>query len=87
MYRQILISQRARQYQHILWRDSPSKSLCEYELCTVTYGVSVSPYQAIRVLHQLEVDNGQQYIPPQKIYCLLKPMSMMLSLAPSLFQN
>jgi len=42
MYRQILILHRDRQYQHMLWRDSPLKSLCEYELCTVTYGVSVS---------------------------------------------
>jgi len=27
----------------------------------VTYGVSVSPYQAIRVLHQLERDIGDAY--------------------------
>eukprot|EP00102_Acyrthosiphon_pisum_P014924 XP_008185235.1 PREDICTED: uncharacterized protein LOC103307648 [Acyrthosiphon pisum] len=54
MYRQILISPGDREYQHILWCDSPSKPLCEYELCTVTYGVSSSPYQAIRVLHKLD---------------------------------
>lgn len=61
MYRQIEVSVSDRKYQHILWRDSPSNKLCEYELCTVTYGVTSSPFQAIRVLHQLESDEGHKF--------------------------
>ncbi|XP_060855378.1 uncharacterized protein LOC132933060 [Metopolophium dirhodum] len=61
MYRQIKINTDDCTYQHILWRKSPVDQLEEYELLTVTYGVSVSPYQAIRVLHQLEIDSGSIY--------------------------
>jgi len=61
MYRQIKINTDDCTYQHILWRKSPAEQINEYELLTVTYGVSVSPYQAIRVLHQLETDNGNSY--------------------------
>lgn len=61
MYRQINISPEDRNYQHILWRNSPSDLLQEYALSTVTYGVACSPFQAVRVLHQLEVDEGFKY--------------------------
>lgn len=54
MYRQIEIIPRDRTYQHILWRTSPSDQLYEYKLCTIAYGLSSSPFQAICVLHQLE---------------------------------
>lgn len=61
MYRQILIRPEDRCYQHILWRKDPHESLSEYELNTVTYGVSSSPYLAIRTLHQLAKDHGHEY--------------------------
>lgn len=61
MYRQIKVSSTDCEYQHILWRYNPSESLLEYELSTVTYGVASSPFQAIRVLHQLEDDEGDPY--------------------------
>lgn len=67
MYRQILISPRDRDYQHIPWRNSPSKALCEYDLYTVTYCVTSSPYQANHFLHQLELDEGQKYPAAKKI--------------------
>jgi hypothetical protein len=35
--------------------------LVEYALTTVTYGVASSPYQALRVLHQLERDEGHKF--------------------------
>jgi len=56
MYRQINISSTDRQYQHIFWRNSPSDPLS-----TVTYGVVCSPFQALRVLQQLEMDEGSNY--------------------------
>lgn len=58
MYREILIRPEDRRWQHILWRDTPSDSVCEYELRTVTYGVSSSPFLAIRTLQQLAADHG-----------------------------
>lgn len=61
MYRQINIHSPHCDYQHILWRDDPSKPLVEYALTTVTYGVASSLYQALRVLHQLERDEGHQF--------------------------
>lgn len=61
MYRGILIRPEDRNYQHILWRESPSDPVKEYELATVTYGVSSSPYLAIRTLNQLAVDHGAAY--------------------------
>lgn len=67
MYRQINVVPSECEYQHILWRDDPSKPLMEYSLSTVTYGIASSPFQAIRVLHQLEEDDGYQYPAARKI--------------------
>ncbi|KAE9523284.1 hypothetical protein AGLY_016232, partial [Aphis glycines] len=41
-------------FQHILWRHSPELEIQEYELLTVTYGLSSAPFLAIRVLHALD---------------------------------
>ncbi|CAI6344950.1 unnamed protein product [Macrosiphum euphorbiae] len=61
MYRQIKIHPDDCQYQHIVWRNDVSDPLQDYELTTVTYGVTSSPYQAIRVLHSLEETDGHRY--------------------------
>ncbi|XP_060878440.1 uncharacterized protein LOC132950858 [Metopolophium dirhodum] len=58
MYRQININKEDCQYQHILWRATPLEPLREYELMTITYGLTSSPFQAIRVLHELEQNDG-----------------------------
>lgn len=67
MYRQIRIHLNDRTYQHIVWRNYLSDELQDYELTTVTYGVSASPYQAIRVLLQLEREDGHKFPSAQKI--------------------
>lgn len=61
MYRQILLRPEDQRFQHILWRESPSDPLQEYELKTVTYGVRSSPYLALRTLRQLASDEGEQF--------------------------
>ncbi|KAI5640379.1 pao retrotransposon peptidase domain-containing protein [Phthorimaea operculella] len=61
MYRQILIRPEDRPWQHILWRESPADGVQDFELRTVTYGVTSSPYLAIRTLHQLAADHGAQW--------------------------
>jgi hypothetical protein len=70
MYRQILVIPEHRKYQHILWRSSPEHPVCNYELKTVTYGLSCAPFQAIRTLHQLAKDEGPTY--PRASQVLLK---------------
>lgn len=54
MHRQILVRPEDCAYQHIFWRYSPEHKVQEYELLTVTYGVSAAPYLAIRCLHELD---------------------------------
>ncbi|XP_064214101.1 uncharacterized protein LOC135266772 [Tribolium castaneum] len=53
MYRQILILPEHRKFQKILWRNSPQEPVQEYQLNTVTYGVSSSPFLAICTLGEL----------------------------------
>ena len=49
MYRQILVAPEYRDFQRILWWFS--STVTEYQLNTVTYGVSSSPYLAILSIH------------------------------------
>lgn len=53
MYRQILVDPKYRKYQHIFWRESQFDELLEYQLNTVTYGLSCAPYLALRVLKEI----------------------------------
>ncbi|XP_063900416.1 uncharacterized protein LOC135119984 [Zophobas morio] len=61
MYRQIMLVPQDRQFNHIFWRSKPNLPVQEYELNTVTYGLTSSAYLAQRVLHQLVTDEGAQY--------------------------
>lgn len=61
MYRQILIKQDHRNFQRILWRFSPHDPIQDYKLNTVTYGVSSSPFLALRTLLQLSQDETQNF--------------------------
>lgn len=58
MYRMISVNERDQQYQRIVWRDHPSEDLKCIQLCTVTYGLSSSPYLATRALKELAVSDG-----------------------------
>ncbi|KAG5869215.1 hypothetical protein JTB14_006539 [Gonioctena quinquepunctata] len=57
----ILINPSDRKYQKILWRFSPDEPVKDYTLLTVVYGVSSSPYLALKVLLQLAEDEGKAY--------------------------
>lgn len=61
MYRQVKMHNEDCKYQTILWRKSPEVPICQYELTTVTYGVSSSAYLAMRVVHELAVLNESKY--------------------------
>ncbi|XP_036145841.1 uncharacterized protein LOC118646627 [Monomorium pharaonis] len=60
MYRQILVDRRDIDYQRIVWRganDQPS----DYQLLTVTYGMTCAPFLALRVLRSLIDDDGHRF--------------------------
>ncbi|XP_049316882.1 uncharacterized protein LOC125779647 [Bactrocera dorsalis] len=57
MFRQVEINPLHRKWQRILWRESPVEPLRIFELATVTFGMTSSPYNAIRSLRQCAVDN------------------------------
>lgn len=61
MYRQILIHPDDRDYQRILWRFSPEGPIDEYRLCTVTYGTSAAPFQALRTIRELAMVDGVSF--------------------------
>jgi hypothetical protein len=45
----------------ILWRNHPDDPLQVFRLKTVTYGITCAPYQAIRCLMQLALENEKTY--------------------------
>ncbi|XP_075170134.1 uncharacterized protein LOC142242443 [Haematobia irritans] len=53
MYRQVLIDQRDRRFQYILWRHSNQDEIKTYQLNTVTYGTSAAPFLAVRSLYYI----------------------------------
>ncbi|XP_024886642.1 uncharacterized protein LOC112464084 [Temnothorax curvispinosus] len=61
MYRQILVHEEDRDLQRILWRYHTDEKIREYILNTVTYGLTCSPFQAIRALLQLAEDEKERF--------------------------
>ncbi|XP_055387124.1 uncharacterized protein LOC129615784 [Condylostylus longicornis] len=61
MYRQIRIAPQHADYQRVVWRDSPSQSIRDYKLTTVTFGTKSAPFLATGVLKQLAIDKKVNY--------------------------
>lgn len=61
MFRQVRIRDEDCVYQHILWRQSPEHEVQEFELLTVTYGLTSSPFLSIRCLHELDILEGHKF--------------------------
>ncbi|XP_060531495.1 uncharacterized protein LOC132705081 [Cylas formicarius] len=61
MYRQILVNPLHTDYQRVLWRNTPNEPVKDFRINRVVYGLSCSPYLAIRYLHQLAVEKGHKY--------------------------
>lgn len=66
-YREILIHPDDSCFQMILFRPTPHKNAEDYELQTVTFGVSCAPYFALRTLLQLAGDEENKYHMETKI--------------------
>ncbi|XP_054276497.1 uncharacterized protein LOC128995504 [Macrosteles quadrilineatus] len=67
MYRWIQVHPDDQKYQLILWRDPKTQEISTYKLTTVTYGLSSSPFHAIRTLHQLADDEGGSFPAAAKV--------------------
>lgn len=61
MYQQILVDYRDINYQHILWKGDPSDGPVDYQLLTVTYGMSCAPFLALRVIKCLVANEGLSF--------------------------
>lgn len=61
MYRQVLVHPDDRDFQRIVWRFSPSDSIGEYRLNTLTYGQASAPFLAIHCVRQLAGDGAAQF--------------------------
>lgn len=60
MYRQILVDQKDIDYQRILWQGDTDCPI-DYQLLTVTYGMTCARYLALRVLKSLIDDEGHRF--------------------------
>lgn len=61
MYRQIEVRDTDRMYQKILWRFSKNQSLQTYCHNMVVFGLSSSPYLALRTVIQLVAEEGKNF--------------------------
>ncbi|XP_055614816.1 uncharacterized protein LOC129761133 [Toxorhynchites rutilus septentrionalis] len=60
MYRQVKVDDNDAKLQRIFWRFTCEEPMKEYELLTVTYGLTPSSFLATRVLRQLAEDEGDK---------------------------
>lgn len=61
MYRMIWINSDQRRFHRIFWRNNTTEKIRCYELKTITYGTASAPYLAIRCLHQLALENKNDF--------------------------
>ena len=61
MYREILLDPQDKDLHRFVWRATPDEPIKDYRMTRVTFGVSASPYLAIRTLHQTADDHGEGY--------------------------
>ena len=61
MYREIKLCTQDKDLHRFVWRDNPAEPLKDYRMTRVTFGVSASPFLAVRTLHQTAVDHGGDY--------------------------
>ena len=61
MYREVMLCQPDRQLHRFLWRSHPDQPVADYCMNRVTFGVTSSPYAAVRTLQQTASD----FSPPE----------------------
>ena len=66
MYRAVELVEENRNLHRFLWRATPEEHINDYQMTRVTFGVSSSPYLAVRALQQTPLEFGH-------VYTLAKP--------------
>ena len=61
MYREVQLSTPDRDLHRFVWREDTSSQLQDYRMTRVTFGVSASPFLAVRTLQQAAEDHGEGY--------------------------
>ena len=61
MYREVMLYPPDKDLHRFVWRDSPSDPILDHRMCRVTFGVSASPFLAVRTLQQTARDHGGDY--------------------------
>ena len=61
MYREVLLHPADKDLHRFVWRASPTEPIQDYRMCRVTFGVSASPYLAVKTLQQTAKDHGEEY--------------------------
>ena len=61
MYREVELLPRDRDLHRFVWRPTPQDSLQDFRMTRVTFGVSASPYLAIRTLQQTAKDHATDH--------------------------
>ena len=59
MYREVGLAVQDRDLHRFLWRPTPQETIKDYRMTRVTFGVSASPYLAVKTLQQTAADHGQ----------------------------
>ena len=61
MYREVKLCTADKDLHRFVWRENPASPLKDYRMKRVTFGVSASPFLAVRTLHQTADDHGGDY--------------------------
>ena len=61
MYREVLLSPQDKDLHRFLWRATQDLPVTEYRMTRVTFGVSASPYLAVKTLQKTAEDHGEEY--------------------------
>ena len=61
MYREVELLPTDRDLHRFIWRPTPQEHLQDFRMTRVTFGVSASPYLAIKTLQQTAKDHGAEH--------------------------
>ena len=61
MYREVELAPGDRDLHRFIWRPTPEQPIQDYRMTRVTFGVSASPYLAVRTLQQTARDHGTEH--------------------------
>ena len=61
MYREVKLAPEDKDLHRFIWRATPDVPVQDFRMTRVTFGVSASPYLAVRTLQQTAEDHGEEY--------------------------